>query len=261
MSNICKFVESGAYSSFVVKNFVLETDVQVMKQRIVLSTHKAILFKNGKGKVLVDKLNFPFKTGMLLFAFIGENISVDPYEECEYMYIDFTGDRATQLFKNFSIDKVSRSFDGFEHLIPFWEQSLARAFDNTIDITAESMLLYAFSRIPKDLNEKKSPVNEMIDLCEKHFTDSQFCLDSVAITLGYNSKYLSHLFKQKIGITFSEYLRDTRIRYASSLIEHGVSSVKNVALLSGFSDPLYFSTVFKKCVGISPKKYVAIHLK
>jgi AraC-like DNA-binding protein len=41
-----------------------------------------------------------------------------------------------------------------------------------------------------------------------------------------------------------------------SLLEHGIDSVKNVALLSGFSDPLYFSTVFKKDIGISPKEYM-----
>ena len=46
-----------------------------------------------------------------------------------------------------------------------------------------------------------------------------------------------------------------RIKYAVSLLEHGIDSVKNVAFLSGFSDPLYFSNVFKKVVGVSPKEY------
>ena len=47
-----------------------------------------------------------------------------------------------------------------------------------------------------------------------------------------------------------------RIKYAVSLLEHGIGSVKNVAFLSGFSDPMYFSTVFKKVVGVSPKDYM-----
>ena len=53
----------------------------------------------------------------------------------------------------------------------------------------------------------------------------------------------------------SEYLRTVRIKHAVMLFDHGLDSVKNVALLSGFSDPLYFSSVFKAEVGISPKEY------
>jgi len=40
------------------------------------------------------------------------------------------------------------------------------------------------------------------------------------------------------------------------LIEQGIVSVKNVAILSGFQDALYFSKVFKDAVGISPKEYI-----
>ena len=42
-------------------------------------------------------------------------------------------------------------------------------------------------------------------------------------------------------MTFSDYVKNIRIRHAVFLIEQGVRVVKNVALLSGFSDPLYFS--------------------
>ena len=68
--------------------------------------------------------------------------------------------------------------------------------------------------------------------------------------------YLSHLFKQKMNVGFSEYLRTLRINYAITLFDNGLDSIKNVALLSGFSDPLYFSSVFKKTVGKSPKDYI-----
>ena len=59
-----------------------------------------------------------------------------------------------------------------------------------------------------------------------------------------------------MGISYSEYLRSVRIKYATALFDHGIESIKNVALLSGFSDPLYFSGVFKKYIGMSPKQYI-----
>lgn len=98
----------------------------------------------------------------------------------------------------------------------------------------------------------------MLEITEEQFNDPGLSIASLAETLGYNAKYLSHTFKDKMGIGYTEYLRNLRIKYAISLLDHGIDSVKNVALLSGFTDPLYFSTVFKKSVGVSPKEYKGI---
>jgi len=46
-----------------------------------------------------------------------------------------------------------------------------------------------------------------------------------------------------------------RISYAVTLFDHGIDSVKSIALLSGFRDPLYFSSVFRKTVGVAPTEY------
>ena len=58
-------------------------------------------------------------------------------------------------------------------------------------------------------------------------------------------------------MVYTQYLRDMRIRHAIFLMEEGLVSVKNIALLSGFRDPLYFSKVFTESEGISPKAYIA----
>jgi AraC-like DNA-binding protein len=51
-------------------------------------------------------------------------------------------------------------------------------------------------------------------------------------------------------------LKGLRIRRAVFYMEEGVNSVKNVALLSGYSDPLYFSKVFGSEMGITPKEFI-----
>ncbi len=253
--NICKFVPAGISEQLSVSCFIYESDEETMKKTSRLSLNIAILAVQGRGNVRFDSTALPFSPGTLVFGFEGESFSVEPEEACEYMYIKFSGLRAAELFRRFDIREENRCFSGFDGLIPLWKESLGRASEETVDLSAESMLLYAFSRLRTDLPEKDGIVRKIIEISEKSFTDSTLSITAVADTLGYNGKYLSHIFREKTGVRYSEYLRSLRIKYAVSLIEHGIDSVKNVAVLSGFSDPMYFSTVFKDTVGISPKEY------
>jgi len=54
------------------------------------------------------------------------------------------------------------------------------------------------------------------------------------------------------------YFTQLKIRAACRLLDLSGKSVKAVALETGYSDPYYFSRVFKKVMGISPEKYRAI---
>lgn len=172
------------------------------------------------------------------------------------MYIDFSGTRSDILFHRFGINKNNRFFTGFDGIIPLWHDSLSRASEENIDLASESILLYTFSRLSGITAEQNNLVNAVVKLTEEQFSNHELSVTSIAKELAYNPKYLSHMFKKNMGVSYSEYLRTLRIKYAISLFDHGIDSVKNVAFLSGFSDPLYFSTVFKKVVGMSPKEYI-----
>ena len=139
--------------------------------------------------------------------------------------------------------------------MPIWKESLLRADTNTSDLATESMLYYTFSRLSSYVTPQDTLFHQLINIVEEQFNDPDLSLNNIAKDLSYNQKYLSHLFKKKMGMGFSEYLRTTRIKYAISLFDYGLDSVKNVAYLSGYTDPLYFSTVFKKETGVSPKEY------
>ena len=160
------------------------------------------------------------------------------------------------LLRRFEIDQCNRSFAGFDGLIPLWKESLARASEQTIDLAAESMLLYTFSRLSVIGVERNDPIKQVIRITEEQFKDPSLSLAAVAEELSYNPKYLSSAFKKKVGLGYSEYLSSVRVKYAVSHFDHGIDSVKNVALLSGFSDPLYFSSVFKSKIGSSPTDYI-----
>ena len=253
--NICKFSTPLISNSVFTTRFILETDEATMKTPCALQENRLCLIAKGNVTLNFSSSKFLLRTGDVILGFKGEEFFASETQNCEYMYIDFDGTRANELFKRFGIISSNRVFSGFDGLIPLWHESLSRASSENIDLSSESILLYTFSRLSVNRPDRNPIISQIMDISEEYFKHSDFSINTVADELGYNAKYLSHIFKEKTGATYSEYLRDLRIKYAVSLFNHGLESVKNVAALSGFSDPLYFSTVFKKCIGVTPKDY------
>lgn len=84
-------------------------------------------------------------------------------------------------------------------------------------------------------------------------------LQDTADAVGVNAAYLSYLFKQEMGIGFSNYLQECRMECAKELLERTNYKVKDVAAEAGFQDYHYFSKTFKKVNGCSPAEYRGMH--
>lgn len=70
-----------------------------------------------------------------------------------------------------------------------------------------------------------------------------------------NQNYISHLFAEKKGISFSAFLRKIRIDHAKKLLEEEKWSVTEVASMVGYNDTSQFIRIFRQETGVTPKKY------
>lgn len=258
-NNICKFPISSSANDLSVFCFVLETDESVMQQKKILTHNRMILIEQGSGVFLFDDVPHSFSVGTLLFGFEGETVVLLRGDNVRYLYIEFDGARSNNLFYRFGIYPHTRKAESFHGVIPFCKDCLLNARQENLDILSESVLLYVFSRLSGASTTQNSTIQKIIEITEEYFQNPELSLAQIAKEIGYNQKYLSHFFKEKMNVTYGEYLRSLRFKYAISLFELGISSVKNVALLSGFSDPLYFSNAFKKAIGVSPKEFIQAH--
>ena len=256
-NNVCKLSTSDMTDDLSASCFVLETDRDVMSLKTTLLSHRMILIDQGEGEFLFDNAPHAFVKGTLLFGFKGETFTLSRGEDVRYLYIDFSGTRADSLCHRFGIYPHTRKRDNFNALIPFCRDTLLSTQQENIDVAAQGVLLYIFSRLSASFVAKNDAIQRVSEWTEEHFRDPTLSIAQIAKEIGYNPKYLSHFFKEKMGIGYSEYLRSFRLKYAVSLFELGISSVKNVSLLSGFTDPLYFSSIFKKALGVSPKEFIA----
>ncbi|WNS78882.1 response regulator [Domibacillus sp. DTU_2020_1001157_1_SI_ALB_TIR_016] len=87
-----------------------------------------------------------------------------------------------------------------------------------------------------------------------HF-HQQISLEDVADHVQLSPTYFTKLFKEKMNETFIGYLTNYRIRTAKKLLQHTNLGLKEIADRTGYNDPNYFSRVFKKAAGCSPKEY------
>lgn len=255
--NICKFYTPSLTDPILIHCFVFESSPEnIAHFTPSLGRNRMLLITGGSGTLAVNGSRIRFTTGSLIFLFCGDTVSLTENRDAGYMFVDFSGQRAEDLLRRFVIHTDNRFFDGFGGMIPLWKECLLRASPETIDLAAESVLLHTLSRMQREKAESNEIVASIIRIVEAQFNDHELSIVSIGQRLSYHPKYLSYLFKKEIGVGFSEYLRDKRINYARTLFDHGLDSIKNVALLSGFHDPLYFSSVFKRVTGLSPTQYL-----
>ncbi|MBQ1311269.1 MAG: response regulator [Blautia sp.] len=83
----------------------------------------------------------------------------------------------------------------------------------------------------------------------------EISLDDVSRYVDISPYYFSKLFKQESGQNFIEYLTELRIGHARELLNNQGLSIKEICSLCGYSDPNYFSRIFKKYEGMTPSEY------
>lgn len=97
-------------------------------------------------------------------------------------------------------------------------------------------------------------VQKTVVIIESDLT-ADISLTSLAKMQNVSAGYLSAVFKKETGTTLSEFIIEKRIAYAKHLLETTKLQIQSVALHSGILDVQYFSKLFKKHTGKTPREY------
>ena len=109
----------------------------------------------------------------------------------------------------------------------------------------------------KRSDNTRSFVSKAKDYVADHYADQELSIDFICNYLGVSSAYFSTVFKKETGKTFVGYLTDYRMEKAEAMLLETDEKTYVIAQQVGYSDPNYFSYVFKKQFGVSPSKYKA----
>ena len=103
--------------------------------------------------------------------------------------------------------------------------------------------------------DKSRYVLEAMDYISLHYGDPGLTVGEIAQAMDLSEGHLSHVFKKETDYTLLSYLTRYRMHKAMELLRGGRMKVYEVAEQVGYRDITYFSSTFKKTVGVSPSEY------
>lgn len=102
---------------------------------------------------------------------------------------------------------------------------------------------------------RPAAVNAALRVLAERQAEADLVLPAIAKAAHCSCSHLSRAFRGEIGIGPMQYLARLRMRRAQHLLQRTGMGVKEIAACVGVSDPLYFSRLFRKHVGLSPRAY------
>lgn len=159
---------------------------------------------------------------------------------------------------DFSYAQKAINLKVFEYLLkPVKPSVFKEVFQRMLDLASSTHLLIDEKQDEKTINIKDDQscfINGSIDYIKNHFTE-KLTLEMVASKVFMNPKYFSRIFKQEMGVTFTEYVVQLRIKHACRLLQTTNHPAYRISSECGFSDPSYFNRVFYAQMQMTPLVY------
>jgi AraC-like DNA-binding protein len=219
----------------------------------------------GKGTYKTGDLSFSLGVGDVFLIHPGTlaYYQADDNEPWEYYWVGFWGSDAQNLlnlcgFKNTLVINLLPHAHRLRAEISSIHSLRGRDIASEVRMTgALYLFLSSLITLNMDAHPKRiytTPLEQAVQYINGNFCE-QINVQDIARHAGVSRSQLYRLFMQGPGISPIEYLLKKRIAEACRLFSAHNLSVSEAALSVGFSDPLYFSRVFKKLNGVNPSTF------
>lgn len=180
----------------------------------------------------------------------------------EFLWINFTGSKVETLLESvnlpvntpMTVNVPQFIFEGFETMFAEF-RSRPGLYEVAIPYKlVHLMVLFSRARRRDISNRKSGPLTNALLYINNNYT-KDISTEELANMEYISCTHFRRLFKEKTGMTPTQYIVLTRLKYAEQLLLETDMNIKQIADHVGFSSPLYFSRVFSNHFGVSPKDY------
>ena len=216
-----------------------------------------LLISQGNCEVLHKGKTFSLGTGNLVIYAPGEEQKYTFSEKTSSLWCHFSGRILEELFQECSLQ--SGVYYTSNNAIIEAFSSIIRTFNTPSQSMLSNAhlleLIYSISNATKpNITEYPEAILSVLSYINTNYNKA-ISVDHLARLSGYSKSRFSHLFSEVTGTTPIKYQNDLRLRTACEMLSSTRLSVTDIAINCGFSDPLYFSRVFKNKYNISPTDY------
>lgn len=232
--------------------------------------HILIYCKEGHGIVQINNKNLHLKpnTFCIIPPGVPHKYYSDSKQPWSIYWLHFTGLQAPYFYTKFSelhtpaVNSVileERRISLFENLINVLEDGYSISNIEYTNITLWQLLnsfLYQryFIEVGRKQDEKDNLVQASINYMKENL-DNSLKVSDISKHFNYSPSHYFSIFKNQTGYSPIHYFNHLKIQKACQLLCFSRLSIKEISFLLGFSDPLYFSRLFKKTMNASPSKY------
>ncbi len=185
---------------------------------------------------VLEEIHFGELRSLILRLYVGADMYIEAHSFSREIGVD--DEEFVRLFG--SIDEIEKKLGSIEETVEFFGEMIRQCIRWRIENTRDNgnyIIINAKSYI------------------DSNYMSSDISLTNVADAVGVCPTYLSSLFKKETGCNLSEYINSIRIERSKALLCCTSKMIYEIAYEVGFQDYRYFSQIFKKCTGQTPRQF------
>ena len=223
------------------------------------------LIKEQMPELIITDIRMPGMSGLDLIEIVAEMSAVSEdgyYCECIILsgYSDF--EYARQAMRSGVQEYLVKPVDDEElaNAIRRARQRIeAHKNDDSLrkklsDSNESMLMLFKEYKLGERKTSNSRYVEQAIELITSSYIGG-ITIETAAEKMSISASYLSRIFKQETGYTYVDYLTYYRIKRATELLRSPAAKIYEVADLVGYTDARYFSQIFRKLTGVTPKEF------
>ena len=223
------------------------------------------IIAKGTAKHIVSGSNYTLQKGSAYIMNSCDFHTIIPTSDISLLNLSVTRGTIDENLEKYIMSKGSKFYCCFNeeelsYIASLFEkaqnESSANPFSDLVKkIIAEEIIISLIRASGVDTYISNPPLVQKVIITINDRFSTDLTLRQVAEELYISPNYLGLLFKNKVGVSFNTYLTMTRLRYASMLLNSTNKTVKEIAIMSGFSSTEYFLSRFKKFMKCTPTEY------
>lgn len=248
------------FSTVEIGYNLVPPDLQQIMKRNVYIIHYVV---RGKGTICSEE----FKKGDVYVVTPGlvEIMHSDKDDPYETYWIMVKGSGCENLLRKYSLldGKVIHNFENVDICAKIIHKALFEENPQTVfeeetllQSTFFSLLYYHSSHVKEEQPSNQPSARKILNYLKENYA-RQIKIEDIAKNNNISRNYLYTMFQKEFGVSPKEYLLSLRIEKAKDFLRDKSCNltVGQIAFATGFTDPLYFSRIFRKKTGITPQQY------